>query len=141
MIGFKKSTLEKEQQKYELKAKEYMDNPKKTEGLLKKALAKANNKKGALGDAWDKLQLLIQLITAWTKGDYRNVSTSTILTVIGAVIYFVSPIDFVPDFLAGLGFFDDAAVIGFTLKKISGDLDKFKEWRESSVIHAKNPLD
>ncbi|WP_338000907.1 YkvA family protein [Neobacillus terrae] len=143
LFGFKKDRIEKEQQKYELKAKDYINNPKKTQGLLKSAVKKANDKKGTLGETWDKLQLFFDLIKAWTKGDYRDISKGTIMTVIGAVIYFVSPIDIIPDFLVGFGIFDDAAVIGFTLKKISGDLEKFREWRDSSspLINAQNPLE
>jgi uncharacterized membrane protein YkvA (DUF1232 family) len=120
--------------KYELKAKEYIDDPKKTDTLLKKALRKANEKKSALGDAWEKLQLLLELLKAWRKGEYRVIPTSTVLAVIGAIIYFVSPIDIVPDFLAGLGILDDAAVIAFTIKKISIELENFKEWKETRTI-------
>ena len=40
--------------------------------------------------------------------------------IVAAVAYFMLPIDVVPDFLAGIGFTDDAAVILTTLKTISG---------------------
>ena len=33
------------------------------------------------------------------------------LTIIGALAYFVSPIDLVPDFILGLGFVDDATIL------------------------------
>ncbi len=33
------------------------------------------------------------------------------LIIIGALAYFVSPIDLVPDFLLGLGFLDDASIL------------------------------
>ncbi|MGG5253183.1 YkvA family protein [Neobacillus sp. SM06] len=117
------------EEKYELKAKEYLNKPKKTDKLLTKAVKKAMIQKDSLGNAWDKLKLLTDLVRAYTKGDYRNVSPGTILTVIGAIIYFVSPVDLVPDFIVGLGLFDDAAVIGFTLKKIASELEAFKHWQ------------
>lgn len=120
-----------EKKKFDLKAKEYIDNPKKTDGLLMRAISKANDKKSTLSQVWEKLQLLFELVKAWTKGDYRKISTSSLLTIIGAIIYFVSPIDFVPDFIAGLGIIDDAAVIAFTVKQVSTDLEKFKEWKET----------
>ncbi len=117
------------EEKYEAKAKAYLNKPKKTNKLLSKALKKAINQKDSLGNAWDKLKLLTDLARAYSKGEYRSVSPGTIITVIGAIIYFVSPIDFVPDFVAGLGLFDDAAVIGFTIKKISSELEAFKNWQ------------
>ncbi|MDF2856769.1 MAG: hypothetical protein K0Q87_2620 [Neobacillus sp.] len=126
--------LEKEQEKYADKAKDYIDNQEKTDGLLKKALLKAKNNKGSLGEAWEKLQLLVDLVKAYSKGEYRQVTKSTIITVIGAILYFVSPVDLVPDFIVGLGILDDAAVIGFTLKKISAELDAFNKWKKTGQI-------
>lgn len=50
------------------------------------------------------------------------------LTVILAgLIYAVSPIDLIPDFLPG-GFVDDAVVIGWVLKTVHVELDAFREW-------------
>lgn len=127
------STLDFEAKKQQENAKGYIDNPKKTEGLLKKAILKAKNNKGTLGDAWEKLQLFFDLVQAYTKGEYRNVAPSTILTIIGAILYFVSPLDVVPDFLVGLGILDDAAVISFTLKKLSTEIDEFKIWKKTAT--------
>ncbi|MFC4402626.1 YkvA family protein [Gracilibacillus xinjiangensis] len=119
--------------KYVTKAKEYLENKTKSEALLKEATEKANNKSGRLEEVWDRLQLLFEVFRAWIKGDYVEIPKGSIIMIIATVIYFVTPIDLVPDFLLGLGFLDDAAVIGFTLKQISNDLDKFKEWKKSRL--------
>lgn len=116
--------------RYESAANEYMEQPEKTKELINKATKKAAEKKNVLKDVWDQLQVLFDLVTAWRKGEYRKLPTGSILMIIATIIYFVAPIDIVPDFLVGLGLLDDAAVIGFTLKQISSDLDKFKLWQE-----------
>ncbi|MFJ5713542.1 YkvA family protein [Neobacillus sp. NPDC093127] len=123
--------LEREQHKYADEAKDYLANQQKTQQLLNKARKKAQRKKGNLGDAWNKLQLFIDLVKAYSKGEYRNVSTKTIITVIGALLYFVSPLDLIPDFIIGMGFIDDAAVIAYALKKISTEIDAFSDWKMS----------
>ncbi|WHY87858.1 YkvA family protein [Neobacillus novalis] len=129
---FRKNVFfEREQDKYDDEAKDYLGNQQKTQQLLNKARKKAQRKKGNLGDAWNKLQLFIDLVKAYSKGEYRNVSTKTIITVIGALLYFVSPLDLIPDFLLGIGFIDDAAVIGYALKKISTEIDAFSVWKMS----------
>lgn len=130
----KKGDFEKEKNHYEAEASKYIGNKKKTEGLLQQAIEKANDKKGTLGEAWDKLQLLIDLVKAYTKGEYRNVSKKNILAFTGAILYFISPLDLVPDYIVGLGIIDDAAVIGFTFKKILGELDEFKKWKTSKDL-------
>ena len=131
--------LGKEQANYDNKAKDYIDNQQKTEGLLKKALLKSKNNKGTLGEAWEKLQLLVELVRAYSNGRYPHVAKSTIITVIGSILYFVSPIDLVPDFIVGLGILDDAAVISYTLKKVSAELDEFKKWKKTDPL--RSPLD
>lgn len=50
---------------------------------------------------------------------------------IGAIMYFVMPVDAIPDWIAVLGFTDDAAVITFTLKQVKGDIEKFLEWKKN----------
>lgn len=119
-------------QKYESKAYEYFEDKDKTQDLLNSAIKKANRKKGSLSEVWDKLQLLFKMLKAWIKGEYKDVSKRSIITIIAGILYFVTPIDLIPDFIAGLGIIDDAAVIGFILKQISNDLEKFKIWKESN---------
>lgn len=131
MLGTKK--LEEGYKKFESKAKEYINRPERTDILLKDAGKKANEHKGSLGEIWDNLQLLFDLVGAWRRGEYRKIPTGSIVTIIASIIYFVSPIDLVPDFLVGLGLVDDAAVIGLVLKQITSDLEKFKIWKETHL--------
>lgn len=129
MLGTKK--LEEGYKKFESKAKEYIKKPEKTDVLLKDAGKKADDHKGSLAEIWDNLQLLFDLVGAWRRGEYRKIPTKSIVTIIASIIYFVSPIDLIPDFLIGLGIVDDAAVIAFVLKQISADLERFRIWKES----------
>lgn len=132
MLGTKR--IEEGYKKFEKKAKEYVKRPEKTEILIKDATKKADDKKGSLTEIWDNLQLLFELVSAWRKGEYRKIPTASIVTIIASIIYFVSPIDLMPDFLVGLGIVDDAAVIGFVLKQITADLEKFKIWKENNKV-------
>lgn len=123
--------IEKGFKKYQGTAQKYLNSPEKTEKLVQDASKKANTRKPSLIEVWDKLQLLLQLVTAWRKGEYRKIPTGSLLTILASILYFVSPIDLIPDFLAGIGILDDAAVLAFVYKQISADLEKFKAWKES----------
>lgn len=133
--------FEKEQHKYNDKAKDFIGDQQKTQGLLNRAIKMANDKKQNLEEVWEKLQLFFDLVKAYTKGEYKNVSPSTILSVVGTLIYFVSPLDLVPDFIIGLGILDDAALIGFTVRKISSELEAFSKWKRANNFAQENPLD
>ncbi|MFQ5596682.1 MAG: YkvA family protein [Nitrospiria bacterium] len=109
-------------------AADFVKDKAKTEHLLIEAVQKADREKSFLGKIWDDLQALFRLVRAWHKGEYTEVPMKTIMLAISAVVYFVNPFDLVPDFLPGVGFIDDAAVIGFVLRSIKEDIDRFLAW-------------
>ena len=46
------------------------------------------------------------------------------------VLYFLSPVDLIPDFLPGIGQVDDITVLGFAVKATYEDLRKYDNWRK-----------
>src|SRR5688572_27163744 len=54
-------------------------------------------------DVKDKLTVLGRMIKAFAIGEYRDVPVKTILLLLAAVIYFVNPLDFIPDFIPVTG--------------------------------------
>ena len=75
---------------------------------------------------------LMRLLKAWGLGEYREIPWRTLWLSILAVVYFVSVIDFIPDFILGVGFVDDFALITWVLGSIKVDLDKFKEYEDQN---------
>ncbi len=57
----------------------------------------------------------------------------SILLVIAAVLYFMNPLDLIPDAIIGLGFTDDFAVLTGVYKLIGSELEKFSAWETSNV--------
>ncbi len=96
--------------------------------MLNEAVDKAK-KKGPLEEIWDNLQLLFGIVRDWMSGEYKEVPIGSIVLIIIGLLYFVSPIDLILDFLPS-GIIDDAVVLGFIIKQIISDLDKYKQWRE-----------
>lgn len=115
------------------KTEELLKNGEKLSKLLSEAKQKANNKKGKLKDAWKDFQALLRLVNAWRKKEYQEIPWKTILYAASAIFYFVSPLDFIPDFIPIAGFLDDITVIGFVTNSLKTDIDQFKEWENSSV--------
>lgn len=112
-------------------AEEYASDKGKTKYLLDEAIRKSQRYKGLLKKCLDDLTALIRLVRAYINGEYKDVSWETIILSIAAIIYFINPIDLIPDFIPGIGFIDDAAVIAFTITAIHKDVDKFKEWERT----------
>ena len=77
------------------------------------ALIFAVARKGpSLGKLKDDVRLLQALCVAWWRGEYRAISPQALVAVVAGLLYFLSPIDAIPDWLPGLGFVDDLAVLG-----------------------------
>jgi uncharacterized membrane protein YkvA (DUF1232 family) len=118
------------------KATEYLGDPKKTEKLLEDAAKKAKNyekNRGPLDEVWSYLTALYRLLRAYFRGDYRDIPWRSIVLVTVGIVYFVSPIDLIPDFIPVVGLVDDAAVIMFVVNQIKADLDNFLAWEISQA--------
>jgi uncharacterized membrane protein YkvA (DUF1232 family) len=58
---------------------------------------------------------------------------------LGALAYFVVPIDAVPDFIAALGYTDDAAVLLAAIKAVSGHITDEHRGRAAQFLSAEAP--
>jgi uncharacterized membrane protein YkvA (DUF1232 family) len=87
---------------------------------------------GPLDKIFDQVSALIRLVVAYARGHYRDVSNQSLVLIVAGLIYFVSPVDLIPDFLPG-GFLDDYAVLLFVLRRVSEELDAFIEWENGKA--------
>lgn len=96
-------------------------------------LSQLENKLNALGGIVEKLKdvpLIVDLVKAYTRKEYREIPIGTIIGLVSALVYFLSPADLIPDFIPGIGYLDDITVIGFAVKLAYKDLQDFKKWKE-----------
>ncbi len=119
--------------KSKAKAAGYIHSKDKLSGLIDRASVKATGKQGKLKDVWASLLAFFRLIRAYVNGSYRQVSAKALLMIVTAVVYFVSPIDLIPDFILGLGLIDDATVLAWTIKACAGDLAAFTAWENQQA--------
>jgi len=112
------------------KAVEMLENAEK----LDQFLARVDEKFKKLGTPGKKLAYIpemIMLIRSYAIKEYEDISLVEIIAIIAALIYFVSPLDIIPDALPGIGVLDDALVIAVVIGWCDDDLDKYMEWRKN----------
>ena len=113
------------------RAEELVRHPAELLTLLTKAERRLDRvQAGPLTPIKRDLQTLLRLMRAYGEGRYRQVSGRNIALAALGIVYLVSPLDVVPDFLPG-GFADDAAVIGFIVRKIRTELVAFEAWERA----------
>lgn len=71
---------------------------------------------------------LVRMVRHYISGDYREVSTGTIVSGLGVLLYVLSPIDLVPDFIPVVGFLDDLSLISWFVGKFQVELTKYRDW-------------
>lgn len=119
-----------------LRAREYAESLSSDSQGLHDLIAKvwvkfdqADNKK--IKELFSSISAMTRMLKAYTKGHYRDISLKSISLVVTSLAYFLIPIDGISDFIPGLGFTDDIALLLWTLKVVSEDIDKFLEWEQA----------
>ena len=109
------------------RAEHLLLHPEELFATLATALRKAYSKRTILFRIFEDFLLLFRLVKAWVRGDYREAPRGVIIWAVLAILYFLSPIDAIPDIFPG-GYLDDIAVISYVLRKTKDDLEKFRAW-------------
>jgi uncharacterized membrane protein YkvA (DUF1232 family) len=87
-----------------------------------------------VGNALSYIPVMISMIRSYVRKEYTEIPIGSIISMISALIYFVSPVDIIPDFLPVVGYLDDAAVVAACIKLVKSDIDDYKQWRKINKI-------
>lgn len=124
MIKFDKETIIEK-----FKSGEWMDKAQsclKTPDSLKKLsddLSGYMNKDGLKNVQSQLVQLYDYVKLLLTKG-YYDYKDHTLVLIIAVIIYVVSPIDLIPDYLPAVGLIDDSALVGWLFQKLGDKLNQ-----------------
>ncbi|CAN5431523.1 hypothetical protein BH10BAC4_BH10BAC4_15400 [soil metagenome] len=97
-------------------------------------LYKTDRRQLSLKGLSERLQTFGRLVNSYARGHYREIPLKTIIKIIAALIYFLNPIDLIPDAIVGIGFIDDLAVLTGVYKSAQDELDSFIEWEKNRAI-------
>ena len=110
------------------------DRPARVQSLVRQAAEKLGSDPGGKFRAIkDQVLLAIEMLREWMSGSYQLSSNRTVIVLIAALLYFVVPFDVIPDFLFGIGFIDDAAVLGYVFNQINEEVEAYKVHRAAQV--------
>jgi len=73
----------------------------------------------------NQVKLLYAMIKDYRSGQYKEVPWYTIAVAAAAILYFLTPLDFIPDWIPIGGYIDDAAVLAFCVNALRDDLRKY----------------
>lgn len=106
----------------------------KTQGKLK-SIAKSGSQ--AVIRLGKQAKLLYEVLRDATAGKFK-IPWLSVAAITAALLYFISPLDIIPDFIPGIGWIDDALVISLAISAVRVDLLRYV--KEHQLDPAKHGL-
>jgi uncharacterized membrane protein YkvA (DUF1232 family) len=114
-----------------IRAEAYLRHKEKLVWLLLKATRKSAQHYEFLLAPWESLQIFFRLLHAHVTGKFSSPAGSLSM-VVAAVIYFVSPVDLIPDSIPVFGLVDDTSVLTLVARSNLTLISKFRKWETFS---------
>ena len=115
--------------KYLKKAKSILQDPEKMESLASMIQKKLANIP-VVGEYFADIPILCMMAMDYVKGAYKEVPFASMVGIVVALVYFMTPVDLIPDAIPGLGRLDDAAVLLFAVKAAHNDIADYRAWKQ-----------
>lgn len=129
--GFAKRKAKKNLKKNYNKAEKLLEDDDKLEKFLQKVEKRLKLIPRA-GRRLSTVPVMISLVHNYYRKEYRHIPIGSIIAIVSALIYFLSPIDLIPDFIPFIGYLDDAAVIATAWKLIDSDVKDYRKWQKEN---------
>lgn len=72
---------------------------------------------------------ILALLKDFVSGVYKDVPWRVIASLAGVLLYVLSPVDCIPDFLPIIGWVDDVTVLTFALSCCGEDIARYRDWK------------
>jgi uncharacterized membrane protein YkvA (DUF1232 family) len=102
-------------------AEKVMENKEKIEAIMHN---------DTLKKYLEDIKLYFQMLGDIFTGKYKKVPMGTIAAIVGTLLYVLSPIDIIPDFLPG-GYLDDAGIVALCLNFTKQDIEEYKKFKST----------
>ena len=78
---------------------------------------------------FEDFKLLLAIVRDYKQGVYKKIPRWSVAVIVFALLYVLNPFDIIADFIAFIGYLDDAAVVAGCLLLVERDLNEYKEWK------------
>lgn len=78
---------------------------------------------------WEDSKTLIEMLKAYKNGSYKKIPVALIAAATFALLYVLSPVDFIPDPVPVVGLTDDAFVLALVFAGFASEIKSYRSWR------------
>jgi uncharacterized membrane protein YkvA (DUF1232 family) len=101
-------------------------------GSVSEKMSDMDENKRRVQGFFDRVRTLLRMLRSYINGDYREIPWKSLLMIIGSLIYFLMPLDLIPDFIPVSGLADDISIIFLVFNSINEDIEAFLEFEQST---------
>ncbi len=116
------------------RAASILQDPERLRRLLASSVEKIRRLQSdqeSMKDLKNRVTTLNRMIRAYISGEYKRIPWKSLLLITSGIVYFVSPIDLIPDFIPFAGFLDDITILLWVFSAVKGDIEEFEEWEST----------
>ncbi len=78
-----------------------------------------------------KLKVILRMVRAYAIGKYKLIPWKSIILLTAVLIYFLMPLDLMPDFIPVTGYIDDFSLLLWVYNHLQDDINTFVWWEEN----------
>ncbi len=82
-----------------------------------------------LSDFIDDVKLFFAMLKDYFTKKYPELPVRSVVMMVLTLLYVLSPVDLIPDFIPVIGMLDDAFMFGLCLKACVDDVEDYKKWK------------
>lgn len=119
--------------RFKAKAEHIVKDSDALKGMLSKLKSKldqSENDDSLRQKLIDYLKLVSRMVANTVSGKYSDLPWQTLVMIVGGLLYFIAPLDALPDFIPVAGLLDDATILIWLGKCFREDLENYKNWEQ-----------
>ena len=85
------------------------------------------------GEKISNIPVFVSMIKSYIKKEYTAFPMNTLVSIVALLLYWISPIDIIPDKIPIWGKADDICALTIVLRGVGKDVEAYKEWKKGQV--------
>lgn len=85
------------------------------------------------GEKLADIPVFVSMVKSYIKKEYMAFPMNTLVSIVALLLYWVAPVDIIPDNIPLLGKMDDLCALNIVLRGAKKDVESYKAWKQGEI--------